>query len=104
MPQTKSNIIVLSKENFTFIIKKQQVLVLGMDWAHWRKAGAKMLSQVNKPKKLLRTPPPGPPPVDSNASGTSVELLRSLGSEWKAPRFYRNGGVGEVVRELHEMP
>ena len=59
---------------------------------------------MNNPEKLLINPPPGSPPIDSNASGTSVELSRSLGAEWKAPRFYRNGGVGEVVRELHEMP
>ena len=52
-----------------------------MDWDHLWKAGAKMLSQVNNPKKLLINPPPGPPPIDSNASGTSVELL-SVMSFW----------------------
>ena len=62
-----------------------------MDWDHLWKAGAKMLSQVNNPKKLLINPPPGPPPIDSNASGTSVELLSVMS-------FWHLQGLGRARR------
>ena len=62
-----------------------------MDWDHLWKAGAKMLSQLNNPKKLLINPPPGPPPIDSNASGTSVELLSVMS-------FWHLQGLGRARR------